>query len=222
MTSECCPKPRRIPRVRGISHWGLAVGVSAVLLALGPGEAAPADLKSPVTLTGKRILLGELLEELSRQSGHTLRLGDDRDAVSGIELAVNLTGQPLGEVMSSLEALFSSRFNQWEFQKAGERVYLLRRQRTIAAAVAAARAEIGRRWAADLDSCIAHAKQPDLTREQWAKPRPDLFPGGVVDHGRMDLLSALKPLEVEALKRGAFVPLDPAKLGKRAAGAMSL
>src|SRR5437660_92393 len=58
-------------------------------------------LERKITVNNHRILLGRLLQQLSTQSGVTLRI-DERDNLSGIPVLVVVRDTPLGDAMNAL------------------------------------------------------------------------------------------------------------------------
>lgn len=73
-------------------------------------------LEKPVTLLKPgHLYLGELLEELSRQTGVALSAGD-RDAAAGEKVIVRLQNVPLGDVMEALWSLFSYKHAYWDWE----------------------------------------------------------------------------------------------------------
>ena len=89
-------------------------------------------LQTRITLRSPRILVGELLERLSRQSGVTLA-ADDWSAAGSDSVAVSLRDIPLSEAMNALWSVFSYKHAEWDWRRTsvkgtdGKYTYTLRR-----------------------------------------------------------------------------------------------
>lgn len=79
----------------------------------------------PVSLHHSNILIGELLDELAKQTKVPLIIDNSRKE-SGISLYVSLDRVPLGDVMDSLHSLLSLPNNQWQWGKSGKRDFVYR------------------------------------------------------------------------------------------------
>lgn len=198
--------------------------VSPVLGQTKPGSVLFAEdprLSRPVTVSRARIYLGELLDQVSSDSGVPLTVDESKGEVGGIQLAVYLRERPVREVMKAIQELFTSRFDQWEWQSASRQAagYVLRHQCSPLAASGNARQELMRTWAADLVSIHEIALLPDEQRAVRARSRPDLFPRGFPTGaaGIYDLLARLKRSDIDAVLRGAVVPIDTDQSSPRAA-----
>jgi hypothetical protein len=77
-----------------------------------------ARLQTHVTLQSPRMLVGELLERLSKQSGVTVTANDWSTAGSD-DVAVSLTNVPLDDAMDALWSLFSYNNAEWEWRRSG-------------------------------------------------------------------------------------------------------
>lgn len=215
-----------MPRIR--------LSLLAALLALAPAPAraaAPEDplagdarLRGAITLRRPRVYLGELLEALSQQSGVRLSVSDAKGPVSGIELSFFVKGRPLREVMTALAELFTHRWDRWEWQRSKSEppAYVLQHQRDPASAQAAARAEILKRWSADLKAYHDIARAPAAERAARAAARPDLFPGGIAPGSKTDVLATLTPAQLDSLLRGAEVSFSRSDLPTAIRGALDL
>ena len=103
----------------------IAIGLFLALLPAFPSRAdevtaamrkADARLQTRVTLRSPRILVGEMLERLSRQSGVTLTA--DADSLTGGDsVAVSLRDVPLADAMNALWSLFSYRHAEWDWRR---------------------------------------------------------------------------------------------------------
>jgi len=121
-------------------RFSAAVLCLALLPAL-PGRAdkvtatirkADVRLQTRVTLRSPRILVGEVLERLSKQSGVSLT-ADDWSAAGSDAVTVSLRDVPLADAMNALWSLFSYRHMEWDWrrsavkQQAGQYTYKLAR-----------------------------------------------------------------------------------------------
>ena len=77
---------------------------------------ADARLQTHVTLRSPRILVGELLERLSRQSGVTLT-ADDWSTAGSDAVAVSFRNVPLADAMDALWSLFSYKHMEWDWRR---------------------------------------------------------------------------------------------------------
>jgi hypothetical protein len=77
-------------------------------------------LEHKVTIDSHRILLGRLLEQLSAQSGVTLRI-DERDNLSGIPVLVVVKELPLGDAMNALWSLLYFPGGPWRWNVEGRK-----------------------------------------------------------------------------------------------------
>ncbi len=77
---------------------------------------ADTQLETRVTLRSPHILLGELLERLSKQSGVPL-IADDWSTVGSDSVTVSLRNVPLADAMNALWSLFSYQHAEWDWQR---------------------------------------------------------------------------------------------------------
>ncbi len=75
-------------------------------------------LQARVTIQSPRILVGELLERLSKQSGVTVT-ASDWSAAGCDDVAVSFVNVPLSQVMDALWSLFSYQNAEWEWRRNG-------------------------------------------------------------------------------------------------------
>jgi len=93
---------------------------------------ADARLQTRVTLRSPHILMGELLERLSKQSGVTLTT-DTWSAAGSDSVTVSLRDVPLADAMNTLWSLFSYKHMEWDWRRravkgeAGKYTYTLTR-----------------------------------------------------------------------------------------------
>ncbi len=77
---------------------------------------ADARLQTHVTIRSPHILIGELLERLSKQSGVTL-VADDWSTVGSDSVTVSLHDVPLSDAMNAVWSLFSYQHAEWDWQR---------------------------------------------------------------------------------------------------------
>jgi len=209
--------------------WLLAAGLACAGWRAAVGDEMPAGPLFPtdgrlarrLDVDRGRVYLGELLETLARETGVPLAADAGSAPADGLDLTVVVRSRPLREVMAGLEGLLTTRFNQWEWQRAGARGYVLRSQRRLEDAAQAARQDLFTRWSADLRTYCEIARLAEPARTQRAQARRDLFPGGQVDGRLMTLVATLAPDQVAALLRGVPVALDERRLPTEAARALA-
>jgi hypothetical protein len=220
-----------ITRSTQFTAAALCFVISALSLPSHAAEATerlfPEDarLEARVTVLQGRVYLGELLEQLTEQSGVSLTVSTQQGPVDGIDLTVFIHAQPVSEVMQSLIELLSNRFNQWEWQRSASgdsSEYRLRPQRSPRAAARVAREALATRWFRDARSFYEIARMPEPDRSDAAAARPELFPDGRIASGKPDLLAALHPAEFEALLQGTQIGFDPRRLSAEGRSALGL
>jgi hypothetical protein len=118
---EATRRAARTGLFAGILYW-LVCSSSHCLCradALTPAmRSQDARLQTHVTLQSPRMLVGELLERLSKQSGVTVTANDWSTAGSD-DVAVSLTNVPLDDAMDALWSLFSYNNAEWEWRRSG-------------------------------------------------------------------------------------------------------
>ncbi len=77
---------------------------------------ADTRLQTRVTIRSPHILIGELLERLSKQSGVTLT-ADDWSTVGSDSVTVSLHDVPLSDAMNALWSLFSYKHAEWDWRR---------------------------------------------------------------------------------------------------------
>ena len=77
-------------------------------------------LETKVSIVAQRILLGALLDQLTKQTGVDLKIAD-RDEASGVTLCVFCEQTPLGDVMSALWSLVSYRSALWKWDRSEQK-----------------------------------------------------------------------------------------------------
>lgn len=218
--------------IRILSRWLIVGAASLFFLGGSPGFAAesrpslfPQDdrLARRVSVQKWRVYLGEFLEELSDRSQVPLSVDTGKAPLDGIELSVCLRNQPVRDVMGALVGLLEQKANRWEWQPNRDRTrYTLRCQRSPLEAGTAARQALMGEWAKDVREFYTTARLPEPTRSERAALRPDLFPRGMIESGRADVVAALAADEVEAVLRGVRVTFDPQRISPAQRRALSL
>lgn len=99
------------------------VGVVPLLSAAAPlTEAMRKEdqrLQKPVTVRGRHMFVGELLESLSATTGVHLETGDPEDGGADELLTVDLRGTTLADVMEALWSLVSYKGASWHWSRQG-------------------------------------------------------------------------------------------------------
>ncbi|HTE18556.1 MAG TPA: hypothetical protein VK689_09275, partial [Armatimonadota bacterium] len=91
----------------------------------GPENKVPRVLESEprlerrVTLSERRIYLGELLERISAQTGTHLKADDRSAPISGYQVTVTVWDQPARDVLDALARLYSAPPDRWFWAKEG-------------------------------------------------------------------------------------------------------
>ncbi len=125
----------------GAMAYGAVVGVlllvfGAVAAQPGPsasGRLSPslqndARLEKAITLSRKQIYLGELLDEISEQTGARIEVAGRMEPASGFLLSINVRVRPAREVMEAVRRLYDLPPVRWSWereQKAGKARHLL-------------------------------------------------------------------------------------------------
>jgi hypothetical protein len=203
----------------------MIVHVLALVSLLGAPQTGAGDrrLDAPVSYIRPRVYLGEMVADLARETGVSLQVDDTRGPASGIHLSVALKRRPLRDVLDAVVTLLGHRDHVFEWQASGRPArYRLVHSATFEAASQAAMRRMMQRWSQDLALVHKTAGMKDEAREAQARARPDLFPGGDAQHGRLDVLARLSAAELGALLSGQFVPVDRAGLSERGRLALSL
>lgn len=81
-------------------------------------RAQDARLSTPVTVSARRVYLGELLDDLARQS-HIAIAAQDGESSSGIQVTVACKAVPVADLMDALWSLLSLHDFEWQWQRTG-------------------------------------------------------------------------------------------------------
>jgi hypothetical protein len=175
------------------------------------------DLDARVTVSRTCIYLGELTEELVRQTRVPLTIEQTKGPLDGVQLNVFVTRKPLREVMGVVADLLTTPHHQcsWEAQKAKGGGYVLRHYPSLEQGAGAGREDLLRRFAADVREAHRLAGGPDEAINAAEQARPDVFPGGLGRRGRLRMLAALNGGDLGYLLSGHFVPLQRGSIGER-------
>ena len=87
---------------------------TSYLWSLAEAKTRDTRLNQKITDNHRRICIGELLEEISKQTGITI-LADTRSGAADIEISCYLEGQPVGQVMDTLWSLVSHQGGEWKW-----------------------------------------------------------------------------------------------------------
>jgi hypothetical protein len=210
-----------------MKRWGVGVALWAALVLPGRVGAdglpqADARLERPVTLSGERVYLGELLDRIRAQAGVPVSVDDRREAVSGLPLTVHLEARPAREVLSGLQELLSHRFLNWSWETGQDGEYVLTPSAAPAEAARQARKAAAVRFHGDLRELYVLARGDAGAREAKARERATLFPGHMVDARRVALLQSIPSEGIEALVKGEEVVLPGPRLSAEARQALRL
>lgn len=188
-------------------------------IAVGAAAADPlagdSRLDRPITVTRARTHLGALLQEAANQAGVKLSVPNSNGPIDGIELTAVLDRVPLRRFMTGVEELLSTPYNAWDWTPSdgAAKSYTLRCQRSPAAAAAQTRQAVVKRWTDDLRQLFAVIRMPAAQRAgAAATARKELFPGGYINHGLLDLAARTPEGMLQPLLRGADVPIDVTNL----------
>lgn len=101
--------------VLALLFWAAAPALAGDLT----GEQRRADdrLSRPVTYVAAEVYVGRLLEDLSKQTGVALAVGDPRDGAADFRVTVRLQQVPLGDALSALWSLMSFRGAEWDWTR---------------------------------------------------------------------------------------------------------
>jgi hypothetical protein len=111
----------RLSRQCFVGLWlafSLAVSTSAAA-STSPDLDSDARLSAPVTLSRSRMLVGELLEQLSQETGVTLEAAERSGPIGGYELALSVSSRPAREVMTAIRELYSAPPDRWYWERRG-------------------------------------------------------------------------------------------------------
>lgn len=198
--------------------FALCAGLVAAALTPSAAERrkpeADPGLARAVTVSRARIYLGELLEEVSRQTGVPLRADGARAPLDGIDLTVLIHDQPAARLLEGVRQLLEHRFNRFEWQAEGERGYVLRCQKAPEEASLAVRQSVSAAWVQDLRGLRDLARLPPAVRQARGAPFR-MFPGGLgPEHdGYLEIMAQVADPDLEALSRATPAYLDVTRLG---------
>lgn len=108
-----------------------------------PAEALSAALREdtrllrPISVSDRRIYLGELLDRISAATGARVEVSDRAGPFSGYELAVSLHDCPSREVMEAVRRLYTTPADRWYWtreRRQGQERYLLKSTQPVGAA----------------------------------------------------------------------------------------
>jgi hypothetical protein len=210
----------------------LAVGWSGASQPLSGASPVPAlkddpQLQREITLIRPRVYLGELLENLSRETGAFLSASDTRFPMSGIEVSCTTHDQPAHAVMDAISAVFSDGSGEWSWrgrEVSGRRSYYLMASRTAADAASENGHRIRQQWEADGWTHFHMARLSDADRLRKAASRPDLFARFTRPESwnKCLALAAFTEAEFAAALRGEHMAVSAARLPAAARSRLGL
>src|SRR5207248_908601 len=132
--------------------WMAAVGLCSCDEPAPPSARDDPRLARVVRFTECRAYLGEALEQLTRDTGVSLRISDRGDPASGLELMVWVSQRPLEQVMAAVTGLLSTPYDRWHWQRdgtGGQSSYTLVHEPAMLEAAGRARRDIAQRFSED-------------------------------------------------------------------------
>ncbi len=196
----------------------IPLALSLTLMPLLPAQAdevtaamrqADPRLQTRVTLRSPRILVGELLERLSRQSGVALAADDDSTAGSD-SVTVSFRDVPLADAMNAFWSLFSYKHMEWEWRRSpvkgdgGKYAYTLARPDYARFQAERLKGEVQADFEAQAKELFAALNMPPDQLKEAAKH--DFLLNSMVVDGTvapgMRVLANLPPGALTALLRG--------------------
>ena len=125
-------------------------------------------LEKTVTLVSPRIYVGELMENLSKQSGVAVS-ADEEDGAADVQVAVSLRHVPLADAMNALWSLVSYQDAKWEWErtgKTGEYSYRLRQPEAARLLPATLQKQVQKEFGGETNRLLAGLKMtPDQLKE---------------------------------------------------------
>ena len=164
-----------------LALWGaLALGSAAPANAAAPKVVDDSRLARPVSIDHSGIYVGELLAELSRQTGVRLSAGSDRDGGNNYVIAAFLHAVTLEAVMDALPSLLGYTGGEWLWEEHrrldGEREYRLLRSLGAQRMAAQLRGRLQRDLVANADALVQAARAGPAELQQLAAADPTLAP----------------------------------------------
>ena len=115
--------PRGFPQVLGavtLLFWAAVLPIRCAAAPLSDTlRRQDPRLEKTVTLTSSRICLGELMEDLSKQSGVTVS-ADEENGAADVQVTVSLRRVPLADAMDALWSLVSYQDAGWDWERTGK------------------------------------------------------------------------------------------------------
>lgn len=161
---------------------------------------ADTRLETRVTLHSPHILIGELLERLSQQSGVPL-VADDWSTVGSDSVTVSLRNVPLADAMNAVWSLFSYKHAEWDWRchpvkgEAGRYTYTLARPDYARFLAEHLQEQVQADFEAQAQELFDALNMPPDQLKEAAKT--NLLFSGLLDDGRvrpgMEILASLPP-----------------------------
>jgi hypothetical protein len=165
-------------------------------------------LSKAVTAVKARITLGELLEQVGKQTGVKLEASNRWGPISGYEVTVSFTDRPASELLGAVARLYSTPPDRWWWERTRRGAYVLRNSM---APQDAAELMVGFRERFLVDQ---HARLrefygiPERQRDHLAEQDPMLKANNSArSAGFFSFIDPLKEPELLALSRGGRIDL---------------
>ncbi len=179
---------------------------------------ADTRLQTRITLRSPHILIGELLERLSKQSGVTLA-ADEWSTVGSDSVTVSLRNVPLADAMNALWSLFSYQHAEWDWQRraikgeAGKYTYTLARPDYARFLAERLQEQVQTDFEAQAQELFDALNMPPDQLKEAAKH--DLLLSSLLDDGRvgpgMQILASLPPETLQNIlqnHQGITIPVS--------------
>lgn len=179
---------------------------------------ADARLQTHVSIRSPHILIGELLERLSKQSGVTLT-ADEWSTVGSDSVTVSLHDVPLSDAMNAVWSLFSYQHAEWDWRRfpikgdANKYAYTLARPNYARFLAERLQEQVQTDFEAQAQELFDALNMPMDQLKEAAKN--NLLLSGLLDDGRvrpgMEILASLPPETLQNLLRnhqGIEIPVS--------------
>lgn len=199
----------------------LYVGTALICLGAAGGHAndelfSAHELDKPLTLSLKKVYVGELVELVQRETGVRLQVSDRIAPISGYELAVRVEALPARELLKGIPRLFSFPPDRWYWAREGKGTAqrLVLHNTAPAAAVLEARRRVLEQFILDQRKRnLAFAALPPAQREQQARDDPEFAPLHLQFERFVDWFSFIAEATDEELRgilrgRQIVIPVD--------------
>lgn len=196
-------------------------GAGTALLMLTAAAAAPAppekqravgqlpEGRKKISIRQEYLVLGELLELLTLQSGVRLALHKNDEWASGIPITASIHDRELPMVLRALEDLFTHRFNSAEWRPAGEdrKGYVLRFGRNAEMAANVVLQDLLEEMKRETRELYRLSLLPASAREAQQTRNPILSIPSRLNDPKINLLPGLSAAELEMALSGTQVQI---------------